>query len=407
MKTKLDNKTTATPLSPCLRQDRGLHWDKTLDRFGLRLRRSGARVLRSWVVQYRRGGSTRRMTIGSAEVLSPEQARAAARKVLAKVDLGEDPQTDRSERRNRDKLSFRSVVAEYLETKLEELRPATRVHVLGYLTRPQYFRALWGMPIDQITRKDVAAQLLVIARQSGRPTAGCARSVLSALFTWAMRMGLVEQNPVIGTEQPKANPARNRILSDSELVAVWNAADGDDDFARIVRLLILLPCRRQEVGGMCWSEIDPDAATWTIPRERVKNGRAITLPLMPLALDIIRTVPRRGGRDQLFGNFHHAGFSSWHKGKPLLDQKTGITAAWNLHDIRRSVATRMADLGIAPHVIEQILNHQSGHRAGVAGVYNRSSYEREVRAALALWEDHVRSLVEGGARKVVALAAGQ
>ena len=88
----------------------------------------------------------------------------------------------------------------------------------------------------------------------------------------------------------------------------------------------------------------------------------------------------------------------------LLDQKTGIAEKWNIHDVRRSAATRMADLGVAPHVIEQILNHQSGHRAGVHGIYNRSSYEREVRAALALWEDHVRALVEGGARRVLAFA---
>jgi integrase len=122
-----------------------------------------------------------------------------------------------------------------------------------------------------------------------------------------------------------------------------------------------------------------------------------------MALDIIGSVPRRIEREQLFGSHHHKGFSPWDRGKKSLDQRTGIAEMWNIHDIRRSVATRMADIGVQPHIIEQILNHQSGHKAGVAGIYNRSSYEREVRAALALWADHVNALVTGTERKVVAL----
>jgi integrase len=118
--------------------------------------------------------------------------------------------------------------------------------------------------------------------------------------------------------------------------------------------------------------------------------------------DIITSVPRLVSRDQLFG-LRGDGFTGWVKGKHALDERSGVSA-WTVHDIRRSAATRMADLGVQPHIIEQILNHQSGHKAGPAGIYNRSSYEREVRAALALWDDHVRALVEGGERKVLPYA---
>ncbi len=397
-------KLTAKTIAALSLGDRAdvIHFDDEMAGFGYRLRRgAGGKVRRSWIVQYRRAGASRRVLLGT-DVLSPEQARLAAKKVLATVQLGEDPQAERSERRSKDKLSFRSVAAEYIEAKRDELRPASLRHTVSYLTRPQYFRALWAMPLDQVTRKEVAAQLLTIARQSGRPTAHRARSVLSAFFTWAMKMGLVDHNPVIGTAQPKANPPRDRVLNDPELAAIWNAADGADDFSRIVRLLILLPCRRQEVGGMAWGELD--GAVWTIPSTRTKNGRSIVLPLMPEALAIIASVPHRVGRDQLFGSHHAGGFCAWHTHKRLLDGKLAI-AAWNVHDIRRSVATRMADLGVAPHVIEQLLNHQSGHKAGVAGIYNRSSYEREVRAALALWADHIRALAEGGARKILSFGA--
>ena len=153
---------------------------------------------------------------------------------------------------------------------------------------------------------------------------------------------------------------------------------------------------------MCWGEINLDRNTWTIPGSRTKNGRAHSLPLTPLMLAAIADVPHRVTRDQLFG-VRGNGYTAWGDGKAVLDKRTGIDVAWVVHDIRRSVATKMADIGIQPHIIEQILNHQSGHKSGVAGIYNRSSYEREVRAALALWSDHVRTLVEGGEHKIIPL----
>src|SRR5262249_45746044 len=148
-------------------------------------------------------------------------------------------------------------------------------------------------------------------------------------------------------------------------------------------------------------DLDAPTPTWTLPAERSKNHKAHRLPLLPMALSIIRATPHLVSRDKLFGSRSAAGFASWGEGRRVLDKRAGVTD-WHLHDIRRSVTTKMADIGIAPHIIEQILNHQSGHKAGPAGIYNRSSYEREVRNALALWEDHIRALVAGGERRVVA-----
>src|SRR5262249_14165267 len=155
----------------------------------------------------------------------------------------------------------------------------------------------------------------------------------------------------------QGNKPRERVLSDSELVALWNACK-DDDSGRIFRLLILLGQRRSEVGGMRWSEFDdPERpSTWTLPAGRSKNGRAHTLPVPPMALDIIRAVPKMVFRDQLFGARSDEGFASWNKGKIALDQRSGVTN-WTPHDIRRTVATKMADIGVQPHIIEQVLNH--------------------------------------------------
>lgn len=154
---------------------------------------------------------------------------------------------------------------------------------------------------------------------------------------------------------------------------------------------------------MRWSELDLTNGTLSLPKERVKNKRQHVVPLTELALSIIEQVPSRLGRDQLFGERGRGGFSSWDDGKRDLDARlAGRVAPWCLHDLRRTVATRMADLGVQPHIIEAALNHYSGHRAGVAGVYNRSPYEREVRAALILWANHVRAIVDSSERNLSA-----
>jgi integrase len=374
-------------------------FDAALPGFGYRLRiGAGGKLLRSWIVQYRRAGTSRRLLLGSAEVLGAEQARVMAKKVLGRIANGEDPQADRLERRDKDRVSLRSMADEYLMEKALRVRARTLGENRRYLAG-DYFRPLHSMPIDTVTRRDVAARLVAITREHGSVAAARARSVLMAFYVWALQSGLVEANPVIGTAKPKDGKPRERVLSDDELAAIWKAC-ADDDYGRVIRLLILLGARRNEIGGMAWRELELERGRWTLPASRSKNGRAHTLPLLPTALAIIAGVPRMASRERLFGERAGAGFTSWARNKAELDARSRVHG-WTVHDIRRSVATRMADIGIAPHIIEQILNHQSGHKAGPAGIYNRSSYEREVKAALALWEDHIRSLLEGGARRVL------
>ena len=237
-------------------------------------------------------------------------------------------------------------------------------------------------------------------RECGNPTAARARGALGSFFTWAMRMGLVESNPTIGSVAPVEDGGRDRVLSDSELAAVWRAC-GDDDFGRIIRLLAFGAWRRAEIGDMAWTELDDpeQPATFTVPAARSKNGRAHTLPLTPTMARIIKSVPRMATRDQLFGQRCH-GFTRWHSPRPnsmhvpaWSDGRSMIfdglsPPAWPIWACSRTSSSKM-------------LNHQSGHKAGTAGIYNRSIYANEVRAALLLWEDRVRTLVEGGERKIL------
>jgi integrase len=260
------------------------------------------------------------------------------------------------------------------------------------------------MTITAVTRADVAACIRAILRNHSVPTAAAARRALSAFFTWAIAEGLLANgaNPVDGSFCPGDPAPRDHVPSNAELVAIWNAC-GDDDFGRIVRLLILLGNRRAEIGGLSWSEIDLDRGVWVLPAGRSKNRRSNAVVLPALALAIIQSVPRTE-RDQLFGVRAGAGFASWSGSKLDLDRRLGSTVEpWRIHDLRRAVATGMADIGIEPHHIEACLNHYSGHRRGVAGVYNRSSYERAVAAALARWSEQVQALVDGGESKIVTL----
>jgi integrase len=400
---KLDSKTVARLTLLAGKTDM-IVFDDAMPGFGYRLRKSGDQIRRSYVVQYRRAG-TRRLLLGSAEVLSAEQARVVAKKALAAVALGQDPQADKAARRAKDAHSLKSVIADYLVAKEDTVRPRTYREIVRYLTGP-HFKPLHSMPVDQIARRDVAARLVAITRDNGSITAGRARGALSGFYVWCLGNGLAEENPVVGTLAPKEAEPRERVLDDRELAHIWRAA-GDNAYGKVIKLLALTGCRRQEVGGLRWDEINLETCTLAIPAKRTKNKCEHVLPLPSLAMEIIQSVPHRVGRDHLFGTRSPDGLSHWHA-KADLDKRLGnAVKPWRLHDLRRTLATRLCDLGAAPHVVEQILNHRSGHRAGIVAVYNRSRYEREVRAAMALWDDHVRSITAGGKRKIVPIRAAK
>jgi len=381
--------TIAELALPANKKDK-IYFDETLAGFGLRLRQRDGRVRRSWVVQYRVRGHTRRVKLGTLETLTPTEARKAARKLLGRVSLGDDPQAEKATRRRQVEHSFRAAVDTYLAAREGELRASSFKVVRLYLVGP-YFKTLHGMAVCAITHADIAAALSSIKRAHTANTARGARSALSAFLTWCMEEGWITANPVIGTRQPADPPARERVLENAELVAVWRACAGDDDYSRIIRLLILTGARRQEIGAMCFDELD-DRGVWTLPAARSKNHRPHALTLPQAALEIVKSVPRRAN-GFLFGD---RGFRSWSRGKQALDRRlAGSVRDWRVHDLRRSVATKMADIGVEPHHIEAVLNHFSGHRRGVAGLYNRSPYERQIKEALLRWSKHVAGLVAG------------
>jgi len=385
-----------------------IFFDDGLSGFGLRVRDGGKRT---WIAQYRIGTKQRRVTLGTVENLDALAARQRAKDVLSKVHLGGDPQTEKAERRAQASVTVGAMVERYLtERAAKRLKPRSFEEVERHLKK--HWSALSGLPIRSVTRSDVAAQLGRIAKDNGPFASNRARAALSAFFSWAIGEGLADATPVLGTNKATEEISRDRVLSGEELAAIWNEAGGGD-YGSIVRLLILTGQRREEVGGMLWSEIDLDKRVWRIDAERTKNGLAHDVPLSSRAVEILKN-RERSGRALVFGS-REGPFQGWSNAKSALDRRVlatlresgadGSLKPWRLHDIRRTVATRMADLGVQPHVIEAVLNHISGHKAGVAGVYNRATYAAEKRQALDLWAEHVIALVEGRVSKVVALTA--
>jgi integrase len=375
-------------------------FDESMPGFGVRVRAGGKRV---WLVQFRIGHKQRRITLGSVDVLDPEEAKKRAKAALAKVQLGSDPQVEKLEARIIASATLAVVAARYLGGYAKtRLKPKTFIGVARYLN--QHWATLAEMPVHKIGRADVAARLADIATRNGPFAANRARAALSALYSWAIGEGLVDQNPVVGTRKATDEISRDRILSEEELRSIWQLG-GDGEYGAIIRLLILTGQRREEVGGMLRSELRLQDGLWSISAERTKNGRPHDVPLSTFALDILHAQSKREDRDLLFGAREGA-FQGWSRAKEALDNR--LLAAlknahgekaklkpWRLHDIRRTMATRLGDLGVLPHVVEAILNHSSGHKAGVAGIYNRAIYAPEKRAALQKWADHIAALSGG------------
>jgi integrase len=369
-----------------------IYFDELLSGFGLRIRNGKP----SWIFQFRnQEGRTRRAKLG--ENLSAAQARGLARKLAAKIELGQDPSAEKAEQRKTAALSLASLLDDFVSVQAKTKRKNTVAMYRLFLTTGDYFKALRAMPAASVKRADVAKAVRKIEENHGPISASRARTCLSAAFGWAMREGVVEGNPVVGTNKIKEK-SRDRVLSENELIAIWRAS-GDDEFGQIIRLLILSAARRCEIGDLSWSEVNRQDRTIVLPAERMKNGRTHIIA-SDAAVRLTEKIVRVVGKQHLFGGASDVGFRPWAKCKSALDERLAGQmegGRWTMHDIRRSVATHMERLAIAPHIIEIVLGHEMGSK--VAKTCNRSGYTKEVQAAFAQWADHVAKITSGKAPK--------
>jgi integrase len=386
-----------------------IEFDDAVPGFGVRVRAGGSKV---YVVQYAIGNKQRRMSLGNVELQGVDKAREKAKDILAKVRLGHDPAGEKQQARETATDTFKDVAKRFLAFQLAHggkegrgLRPRSYSEAERHLM--MHAKTLHGLLLAKIQQRDIASVISTV-RAKHAVTANRVRTSLASLFSWAIGEGLVQSNPVTGTKRTDEK-SRERVLDTVELRLIWNSLE-DDHFGAIVKLLALTGQRAAEISGMRWSELKNDVLV--LPPDRTKNHREHLIPLSEPARAIIMAQPRRPGpdgelRDLIFG-FGDGPFSGWGKSKDALEKRIAEKAGqplphWTPHDLRRSFATHASGLGIQPHIIEVILNHVSGFRAGVAGIYNRHTYDAEKRTALALWANQLLAIVEDRQSNVIAL----
>lgn len=370
-----------------------IHFDDDIAGLGLRLRASGSKT---WIFQFKVGLQHRRVTLGKFPALHPAQARKTAAKLHAEVRLGNDPAAVKAEKQVRAAETFGAILKTYLARRRGQIRDSSLREVERHLERN--LAPLHGVPLDKLDRRTIAVQLARLTDEAGPIQANRTRASLSKFLNWCLAEGLTETNATLGTNK-NAEKSRDRVLSDKELKAIWNALP-DNDYGAIVKLLVLTAQRASEIADLRWSEINLERNIITLPINRTKNHRAHIVPITPMARAILEARPRRDGRDFVFG-VGERGFSGWSKSKARLDAALNITP-FVIHDIRRSAATGMSEIGIPPFHIEAVLNHVSG-TSSVAKIYNRNTFEAEKAGALARWAEHIAAIVEGRESAVTSL----
>lgn len=402
-----------------------LYFDDELPGFGVRVSSGGGKT---YLCQYRTSAGVRRMAIGKCSVVSLDAARKAARAILGKAASGHDPVSDRRakekvarQKKVEDEFTLDALITAWASDRHESRRAsylkiataALRTHLQGLLLTPA----------AQVTVDDAIAALghvkaLKMNKENKGVAANRLLSYARACFGWGVRrqdgqFKALAVNPFGDIERPVREKSRDRVLSDTELGAIWRAADRVDwPAGQFARLLMLTLARRDEVASMRWSELSADGTTWTLPADRAKNGKAHVVHLSEPARAILTNLPRFGASDFVFtttGSSPISGFSGFKKTIDraiAADLGMGI-ADWRFHDFRRAGVTWLADAGFPPHVADRLLNHTAGAISGVAKVYQRGEFLKERKAALDAWASHVMSAAVGIAvsDKVIALRA--
>src|SRR5262245_31876017 len=368
MRTKLTQafaeKATARPGA-----ERTFYWDQTMPGFGLMVTDAGAR---SFVVQYRADGVSRRMKLGNN--LTVDEARKLARKRLSEVDQGHDPLKEKRKKQEAAKNSLRSIVEEYQRREGGRLRTAEwRMAALERHVLP----TLGGKHIEEIKRSDIV-RLLDNVEDRGPVMADKVLGILSRIFNWHAARSDDFRSPIIrGMARTKISErARDRILSDAEIRAAWRATEAPTGpFPALVRFLLLTAARRSEAAEMRWGELV--GKDWILPGARNKTGLELVRPLSDAARAVLTGLPKIGRGEFVFSTGRGRPFADFNSAKKPFDAACGVTR-WTLHDLRRTARSLMSRAGVPTDHAERCLGHVIG---GVRGTYDRHAYHEEKRRA--------------------------
>lgn len=404
-----------------------LHFERTLKGFGVRITKGGQRAgagRRVWLFQYRAGAKVRRQVIGEWPNMTAAKARKAAEQLRGASRGGADPVAERRAaraataaaesaaraRKASDAFTVDLLIGEWQRVRLAERSPSYQQEA------PRRLRAglkRWlDTPAAALNRKAAQTALDAAAAGQGPVAANRIRAYARACFGWAVKRDMLPSSPFANLLAPAEETARDRVLTDAELGRVWRASAGlSEPWRGLLQTLILTGQRRGEVAGMVWRELAADWSTWTIPADRSKNGHAHDVPLASIIRDMLANRPRLKDYEFVFSSGRKprsgadvgtapTGFGRMKLAldallrEPAADGKPTKPAlsAWTIHDLRRTVATGLQRAGVRLEVTEAVLNHVSGSRSGIVGVYQRHAWTDEKRQALQAWAEHVQKI---------------
>lgn len=361
--------------------------DELMPGLVLRISPSGTKT---FCLHKRINGKMRRLTLGRFGVVSLAEARERVRQVLYEIETGRFEDQTGIEVETKPTPTLGDVIPDYIEKH-------AKVHNRDWKNKARLldkFTSLNGKRIDEIKRADVVKACDVI-HKSAPVSANRALAHLKHLMGWCVERGMIDASPIAGMKPLAKERSRERVLTDDELGALWTACDVEGyPFGDCMKLLILSGQRRTEVAEMRWSEIDLEKRLWTLPSSRAKNGKQHTVPITDAMLEVLRKTPRFFNSDYVFTTTGKSPVSGFGRVKDRLDKALPEgTEPWIIHDLRRTMSTNMAMLGVPQPVTEALLNHKTGVVSGVAAIYNVYSYADEKREALAQWSQHVMKLV--------------
>lgn len=374
-----------------------VRWDTTISGFGIRVYPSGKK---SFILSYRQNGTKRLYTIGQYGKITLEQARNLAIKRLGEVADGKDPVTERQKQKKKHEWTvqkaFSSFLTKYAKQHTKNWQEPKRIFEKDVLPH------IGHKPVDEIKKDDIIKILDKISDRGAGIMANRTLAHMRKFFNWCVQRDLIEHPPTYMVAAPAKKKSRDRVLNDFEIKNIWKACEAFGyPFGDLVKILILTGQRRGEVASMRWKDYDKDEKLWVQPRELTKSNREHYVPLPDMAIDVLEGVFNLGSH--IFTSSGIRPFENFSRDKKILDGKLkkiykekNLPAMphWTIHDIRRTVASGMARLKVAPHIIEKILNHSTGQISGVAAVYNRYEYADEMREALDLWAEHIEDLLE-------------
>jgi integrase len=307
--------------------------------------------------------------------------------------------------------AFRAVAEDWLKRDQAENRTHNEVRrVINKHVLP----IIGDLPVAAITRRQLSNLIDDIADRGTVTLARRCHAYLHRMFRWSVGRGIIETSPMAYLPKSGAEVKRKRVLSDAKLGLAWDAAQEIGwPMGSAIQLLILTCARRDEIGALEWHEIDPSGHKIRLEGERTKNGEEHIIPLSSVAQKLIKALPRIAESKFVFTTTGKTPVSGWSRTKEKLDElmlsqlkahgrddgSRGIELKpWRIHDLRRTAATGMERLGIKQQVVEALLGHTAGSKAGITGIYQLHTYEEEKRDAIDRWTKHVASLIRAGRR---------